>query len=219
MKRCTKCSKFYNENLNESCPYCSSENIDDIDDIFDDDFKDSDNISRGLNSQHHKTEIPQNDIPTKTKDFQTLNGNSNSHENSNKTVVITNLDNRSDKRDLGIDPVVGWFVITEGEGIGLDLKIVAGMNTIGRGRNNKIVLDYGDTTISKDHAIVIYDYRNNLFFFQHGGGINLSYINDSVVLQPVELKSGDVIKLGNTTLIFTSFCSEKFAWNRDKTDT
>jgi predicted nucleic acid-binding Zn-ribbon protein len=213
MKRCKKCSKFYNEKISNNCPYCSGNTISSVDeenDIFphidDEDKTMAYNIEKKENLENETTTFPKVDEPDIIK-------NDNEVVDSNKTVVILT---KSKSKALNIEPVVGWLVIVEGEGLGSDLKIVAGMNTIGRGSNNKIVIDYGDNTISNDHAIVIYDYRNNLFFFQHGGGINLSYINDNVILQPVELKNGDEIRLGNTKLIFVSFCNEKFTWNTNK---
>jgi len=131
-------------------------------------------------------------------------------ESDNRTIIVSNT---SKENSFNKAPVVGWFIVTKGEGVGSDIRIVAGMNSIGRGDHNKINLDYGDNTISKDHATVIYDYKNNIFFFQHGVGANLSYINNSVILQPIELKSGDIIGLGETELMFIPLCNEKFKWD------
>jgi len=53
---------------------------------------------------------------------------------------------------------------------------------------------------------------NRRFWLQHGDGKNLSYLNDELVLERVEVHSGDSIRLGNTTLRFQAFCSEAFDW-------
>jgi len=203
MKKCTNCEKYYDENVNTSCPYCNDLSI------SEDLFGDIDSDNKTVPYPHPSTPIGGTssvDIPTNTgSDYHFPFDN-----DDNKTVVITNASN-----DTEIASVVGWLVVIEGKGIGRDLRVVAGMNSIGRERNNKISISFGDNSISREsHATVIYDYKNNKFFFQHGGGQNLSYLNDSVVLQPMELNKGDIIGLGDTKLMFIPFCSDQFKWDK-----
>ncbi len=201
MKKCTNCEKYYDENVNTSCPYCNDVSI--SEDLFGD--IDSDNKTVPYPRPTPTPSPSPVDIPTNTGPAYDLFDN-----DDNKTVVITNASN-----DTDIASVVGWLVVIEGKGIGRDLRVVAGMNSIGRDKNNKISINFGDNSISREnHATVIYDYKNNKFFFQHGGGQNLSYLNDSVVLQPMELNKGDVIGLGDTKLMFVPFCSEQFSWDK-----
>ena len=191
MRKCTSCLKYYDENISRECPYCEVNNL--VED------------NRTVLYSHTET-APTNQI---SNEVVTSNNSIPSQNVDNQTIVITNLANKS----LHVEPVVGWLIVIKGEGMGSDHRIVSGMNSIGRNIENKIVLDYGDNTISSNHAIIIYDYKNNIFFFQHGGGTNLSYVNDSVVLQPIELKSGDIIGLGHTELRFVPFCDNSFNWN------
>jgi len=190
MKKCTSCLKYYDENVSRECPYCEVNN--------------SPEKNKTLLYSHTTTSQNQisNEVSTSKNPIKFQNVD-------NQTILITNLENKK----LHIEAVVGWLIIVKGEGIGTDHRIISGMNSIGRSLENKIVLDYGDNTISSSHATIIYDYKNHIFFFQHGGGTNLSYINNSVILQPTELKNGDIIGLGNTELRFVPLCDNDFNWD------
>lgn len=109
--------------------------------------------------------------------------------------------------------VVGWLVVTGGEGRGKFSPIFDGMNSVGRGADQSTRLDFGDETISREgHAFITYDYVARKFYIQHGGKSNLVRVNQAPVLQPTELKQGDEISLGNTILRFVPFCGESFDW-------
>jgi hypothetical protein len=112
-----------------------------------------------------------------------------------------------------LDPVVGWLVIVEGPGRGNSLKLGFGMNSIGRAPDERVSVDFGDAEISrKSHATLTYDPRGRKFYLQHGDGTNLTYLGDNPVLQPVELKGGEIIGIGNTRFAFVSFCGPNFDW-------
>ena len=112
-----------------------------------------------------------------------------------------------------LDPVVGWLVIIEGPGRGNSLKLGFGMNAIGRAPDERVSVDFGDTEISrKSHATLTYDPRGRKFYLQHGDGTNLTYLGDNPVLQPAELKGGEIIGIGNTRFAFVSFCGPNFDW-------
>lgn len=112
------------------------------------------------------------------------------------------------------DPVVGWLVVVSGPGFGNALNLGSGHNTIGRGQDSRVVLDFGDESISRvAHATVVYDPRSRTFFFQHAEGVNMSYLNDQAVLTPQVLRSGDEIGLGDRTrLRFVALCGPDFDW-------
>lgn len=112
-----------------------------------------------------------------------------------------------------VEPVVGWLVIVDGPGKGEARKLGIGMNSVGRGAEDRISLDFGDEEISrKSHALVTYDPKSNKFFAQHGGGVNLTYLNDQPLLQVQELVGREIISLGNTKLCFVPFCGNEFTW-------
>lgn len=123
-------------------------------------------------------------------------------------------------RDFMEDPVVGWVIVMEGPGKGAALSLGYGMNSIGRSKTERVNLDFGDEQISRaQHAIITYDPRGRKYFVQHGGGKNLTYINeDQPVLTPMELKGGEDVILGSTKLRFVPFCGKDFDWQDDTSE-
>ena len=115
--------------------------------------------------------------------------------------------------DFSAEPVVGWLVVIDGPGRGQSLKLGFGMNSVGRDADERVSLDFGDEEISrKSHALVTFDPKGKKFYLQHGGGINLTYIDDQPILQTQELKGKEVICIGNTRLCFVPFCGPDFMW-------
>jgi hypothetical protein len=116
-----------------------------------------------------------------------------------------------EKSDHMHDPVVGWLAIVTGPGAGDFVRMGYGMNSIGRAEDQRCRLDFGDEKISRQsHATITYDPRGRKFFLQHGGGQNLTYLNNTPVLQPVEVKGGEFIVIGDTTLRFVPLCGADF---------
>src|SRR5262245_21090468 len=111
------------------------------------------------------------------------------------------------------DPLVGWFVIQAGPGKGSFVPIYEGMNSVGRGRDQRVVLDFGDNRIvPAGHFFVTYEPKGRKFYLNHGSQTNLVYVNNSVVLAPIELHSGNVIELGATKLRLLPLCGPDFQW-------
>jgi hypothetical protein len=109
--------------------------------------------------------------------------------------------------------VTGWIVIVEGPGAGTSLKLGYGSNTIGRGESNRVSVDFGDSSISREnHAVLTYDGRGRKFYIQHGGGVNLTYLGEDPVLSPAELKPMHRFTLGDTEFVFVPFCGPDFDW-------
>ena len=112
----------------------------------------------------------------------------------------------------GIVEVRGWLVCLEGAKRGEDFQIRGERNTIGRGNGNDIKLDF-DSSISKGvNATISYDMKNNKFFILLGESKNNIYVNNQMLMTPVELKDYDVIEIGTTKMIFRSLCNEVFNW-------
>lgn len=120
--------------------------------------------------------------------------------------------------ESGIIEVRGWLVCIEGEKRGIDFKVRGERNSIGRGDGNDIKIDF-DTTISKGvNATVSYDIKNNKFWVYLGESKNNIYVNDQLLMTPVELKDYDVIEIGSTKLMFRSLCNDQFNWSDLKKD-
>jgi hypothetical protein len=116
------------------------------------------------------------------------------------------------RKKIGIDPVVGWLVCIEGEDRGRDYRLHSEKNFIGRSEKMDVCIR-GDEGISREnHAIISFNPRNYAFKLQPGEGRGLVYLNGEDLDVPVSLKPYDVIELGQTKLMFISFCGENFKW-------
>lgn len=109
-------------------------------------------------------------------------------------------------------PVVGWLVCTDGVNKGTDYRLHQGRNFVGRSPEMDVCI-LGDNTVSRSsHAIVVYDPRSNAYLAQPGSSKELFYVNDKLVLNPVELKTMDLLNIGDTKLMFVPLCGEQFHW-------
>lgn len=115
--------------------------------------------------------------------------------------------------EVDIGPVVGWLVVVRGPGKGRSVEIGYGVSRVGRGPDQRIMLDFGDGEISRDRAAEIaYDPKTRRFVLIRGTSTNLIYHNDTAVYQPTDLSDGDLIQIGNTTLRFVPLCGPSFSW-------
>ncbi|WP_260580837.1 FHA domain-containing protein [Sphingopyxis sp. PET50] len=115
--------------------------------------------------------------------------------------------------DADKGPVVGWLVVTGGPGRGRSLELGFGMNIVGRGGGNRIVLDFGDDQISSDdHFRIAYDSQHKLFHLVPGRGTNLVYVGEQPLLSPIALTDGAAIKVGSTELRFVALCGPAWSW-------
>jgi FHA domain len=114
--------------------------------------------------------------------------------------------------DLELKPVVGWFVAITGPMKGRDFRILAERNLIGRDPSCAIPL-MEDVAVSSSQAWVSFDPRKSRFMVAPGNGSSLTYLNDSELLVPTELKAFDLLELGRTTLKFVPFCGPNHSWD------
>lgn len=132
---------------------------------------------------------------------------------SGDTMIYKGEKPDSHREENALDPVVGWLVVIDGAGKGSDFSLGYGANSIGRGDSERVALNFGDKQISRNsHATLTYDPKSSKFYIQGGGGRNLTYMNDEVVLTPIDLEDGAVIQVGETKLKFVGFCGADFNW-------
>jgi len=131
---------------------------------------------------------------------------------TNKTTIFRSNANPDTEKNW--DPVVGWVIITKGKGVGKSFELGQGNNSIGKNSTNKVSLDFGDETISREeHLKIVFDPIHVKFWaVQNGNSRNLAYLNKAPILMPTELKPYDCISLGSTEFKFIPFCGEKHSW-------
>lgn len=182
----------YDASRFSSCPFCGME---------------------GVNVGPDQTTVPltstltdsQQDLGAATEKLTTAGPN-----DDDRTLPVTAdmLDGAAEKQA----PVVGWLVCTEGVNKGADYRLHQGRNFVGRSPEMDVCI-LGDNTVSRSsHAIVVYDPRGNVYLAQPGSSKELFYVNDKLVLNPVELKAMDLLSIGDTKLMFVPLCGEKFHW-------
>ena len=111
------------------------------------------------------------------------------------------------------EPVVGWLVCVKGKSYGASFNLYAGRNEIGRSAGMDVSLPDEPTVSHRAHAVMLFDPRNKQFFLQQGEGHGLCYLNGAMVMQPQQLRCGDVIRLGDVVLLFVALCGDQFDWN------
>lgn len=101
---------------------------------------------------------------------------------------------------------VPYLVITAGHGRGqtFDLR---GEVRLGRDRSNAIVLS--DAKVSRNHLRL--DPIRSTYILTDLGSANGTFVNGVRVTQPVRLRDGDSINLGDTQLVFYTGSSGRFA--------
>ncbi|WP_333714177.1 FHA domain-containing protein [Yoonia sp.] len=110
---------------------------------------------------------------------------------------------------------VGWIVVVEGPGRGECFTLQTGMSQIGRGDDQAIQLDFGDNSISRsNHAAIVFDPETKEFLLGHGGKSNIVRLNNKPVISNESIKTGDVIKIGETVLRFVALCDKSFNWSQ-----
>ena len=204
MKGFKQCEKghFYKDTLSE-CNYCPKTNT---------------------ATETAKTEVlgggsdKTSDIPTeKTQVFggtaSTSSAKPTSNQESfdaNKTIIGGSDTNYDDAKDQKVQrrKLRGWLVSFDIEDFGIDFKVIEGRNTIGSKPSNEVTVQ--DNEVSALHALILC--RKNKFILTDELSTNGTLLNgeDLTPRETYDLKDGDEIKVGNTTLLFkTAFKGKK----------
>ncbi len=133
-----------------------------------------------------------------------------------KTIFIDLFDEKTGSKvsPMQVTPCVGWLVCIDGKHKGQDFRLVPGKNSIGRNERNKVAL-IGDDSVSRDcQAMVVYDYKSNMYYATQGSSSTLCYLNGQVLLTQMVLQAYDVLEVGKCKLLFVPLCGEKFNWTK-----
>lgn len=127
----------------------------------------------------------------------------------------TVFDNMGVMNDAGetVRPATGWLVCIDGATRGIDYRIYQGYTYIGRDPSQNQIAIPDDHVSSVPSARILYETGSRKFFINETNGArNPVYLNGELFDGRVELHAYDIIKLGNTRLLFVPLCTEKFAW-------
>lgn len=191
-----KCEKghFYDDTKYKNCPHCEN----------------------GLHRVRRETHNDDLDnMPTQGIPYNST------HEQGNKNPTISlemSLDSSKEGITIGAYSFcngtqlpVGWLVEVKGYTKGKDYKLFEGWNRIGRSKSMGVYIP-GDKKISaQNHGAIVFDEKNTKYHFINETG-SLSYVNNENVCNTIELESGDLIRLGDTELIFIAFCTRERKW-------
>lgn len=134
-------------------------------------------------------------------------------EKSNGDVVDLFNDAQKAAPTKSVKYPVGWIVVAEGPGRGESFSLMSGMSQIGRGEDQAIQLDFGDNSISRtNHAAIVFDPDSKEFLLGHGGKSNIVRLNDKPLISNETLKTGDIVRIGETVLRFVALCDKSFNW-------
>ncbi len=98
---------------------------------------------------------------------------------------------------------VAMLTVIDGAGKGETRAVFSGTNQVGRSTDNRVALDFGDTTISRiQHAVIAFDATTRTFQIFDGGKANPVHVNGDRLSGDRKIVDGDTIKVGMTTLRF-----------------
>jgi hypothetical protein len=190
-KQCPK-GHFYKEDK-DTCPYCPNSNTSDV-----------------LETEHFSNSSDKTNVDTlKTQVFGGAAASSKSNNDSTspafdatKTMIVSG-NQASAEGSVGAvlrRRLRGWLVTFDIEDFGVDFKILEGRNLIGSLATNDITIK--DSQVSSSHGLILC--KKNKFIITDEMSSNGTSINgeDLSPRDPYELKDGDEIKIGHTTLLF-----------------
>tara|TARA_B100000925_G_scaffold86291_1_gene61876 strand:- start:924 stop:1940 length:1017 start_codon:yes stop_codon:yes gene_type:complete len=190
MKGFKQCEKghFYKDTLSE-CNYCPKDE----------------------SSSQNKTEIiaTNNSLDDNFSEKTQLFGNTQQSEIKNesfdpeRTIISGSISKKSsDESDKKVQKrkLRAWLVSFDLEDFGVDFKILEGKNTIGSKSSNDITIQ--DSEVSALQGIILC--RKDKFFITDEVSSNGTLLNgnDLEPRKPYDIKDGDRIKIGSTTLLF-----------------
>jgi len=224
MKGFRKCKNghYFREDLNE-CPYCpgsnhsknfnknSANSIDETVVIEPDRIKDDGNQynkTQPMDRSYNQNESSNN---VTIADDQNIKSNKDVKDFT-KTYIQDFQDSKeSDAEESGnisiqneprlARKLVGWLISYTIDDMGVDYRLFEGRNTIGTDAENSLHIS-SDITISGHHMTILF--RGNKFLAKDELSSNGTFINDNELNpdQVIELKDGDIIKIGDTQFVF-----------------
>lgn len=117
-------------------------------------------------------------------------------------TVFTPLEEDLDKTKLikKTIPTFAWLVCIDRKLLGQRFDVHEGITSIGRSAENDIVIE--DESISKAHSKIKYFDDQDVYKIYDLVSTNGTFVNDTIVEGPVEIKDNDVVTIGEVKFIF-----------------
>ena len=109
---------------------------------------------------------------------------------------------------------VGWFVCIKGKNLGASFAVLSGRNYIRYTADRGIAVWKDNGENKGQHAAVSFVPRYQKYIMERGETRDLFFLNEELVLGPVELKKYDILSLRDTSLLFVPLCGEGFSWDQ-----
>ncbi|MDR1166266.1 MAG: FHA domain-containing protein [Deltaproteobacteria bacterium] len=200
MKLCENKLHWYNDNVNDVCPYCQKD-------------------AAGAPAAQGPGPKPLQESPAAPMGPSVVTNPLPSLATARGEGASPPPTQERGSLDPQILPVGGWLVITHGPGKGRDYRLIQGNNYVGRHPLMEISLDFGiasDFKVSRErHALVIFDIETSeCYIDSHTESRNLPLLNGKTIRNPTVLKAYDTITVGETHLRFTPFVGPSFSWTK-----
>lgn len=193
---------YYDNSLFSECPYCKK-NGQQSQSYGGTEFAEAMFGANGSNNnvQYKKTRI----VSPDNSPVQTDPG-----KNGPKTQMYY------DVKKYTTDPIAGWLVCVSGVDKGKDFYITTEKTLIGRSGSSAYKIELSDDKISRNSAVAVIAYlqetRSCIISPVPGGNLLIS-VNNKIIQSPVTLNDNDKIQIGDTLLVFISFCNQHFDWD------
>lgn len=122
------------------------------------------------------------------------------------------MDILSDMADCTVKPCVGWLVERNTDTPGIAHRLSADYNYIGRSEQMDVSIPADTTIADVNQAAIVYDSRENAFFFVPVSPSSGYYVNGMPVNGVVPLNGYEEIAIGMTRFCFIALCGEYFRW-------
>ena len=111
--------------------------------------------------------------------------------------------------------LTGWLVYVNGNKRGRAITLGQKDTLLGQDESGEVIV-LEEEELLQAYAVVVYESDVREFYIKPGKKRCLFYAGDNAVYNRTSLKSGDMVEIGQSKMIFVPFCNETFDWDDDK---
>ncbi len=200
---------FYDDSLFSECPYCKKGIQQQVQSPGNTEF-----AGAMLGNNPQIPEMPNR--KTRIVSVAPLDNAHNAHNASASNSIGPKTQMYYDISKYSSDPAAGWLVCVNGPDKGKDFYVITEKTLIGRSGAGSYKVDLNDEKISRNSAIAVIVYLQDTRSFMISpvpSGNLLISVNGGFIHGPIELHDNDRIRVGDTVLVFVSFCNQHFDWD------